>query len=109
MSSDHPPIVCTLPVERRPERNQEWAAAQQALIERDRRPGQVRLVFRASQQDRAAIRDLARREKECCAFFDFTIDEDQHTLTMLVTAPVVADELLEHFGGPIHARRQHLR
>jgi hypothetical protein len=50
----------------------------QSLLGRSRTPDSIRFRFRAGPGVEDWVRDLARREKACCAFFDFTIDADGH-------------------------------
>ena len=45
----------------------------QALVGRERTPGGTRFRFRAEPGVEAWVRDLAAREKACCAFFTFTV------------------------------------
>ena len=44
-----------------------------ALVGRDRTTEGIRFRFRASEAIESRVRDLARRENECCPFFTFTI------------------------------------
>ena len=44
-----------------------------ALVGRDRTADGIRFRFRATDAIESRIRDLARRESECCPFFTFTI------------------------------------
>ena len=48
----------------------------QALLGRSRTPDSISFRFRAGPGVEDWVRDLARREKACCAFFDFTVDAD---------------------------------
>jgi hypothetical protein len=50
----------------------------QSLVGRSRAPDSIRFRFRAGPGVEDWVRDLARREKACCAFFDFTIGADGH-------------------------------
>jgi hypothetical protein len=45
----------------------------QALIGRDRTPQGIRFRFRADDGIEQWVRELAAKEKSCCAFFTFTI------------------------------------
>jgi hypothetical protein len=62
----------------------------QSLVGRSRAPGSITFRFRASPGVEDWVRDLARREKACCAFFDFTIDADGHEVRWV--ARVADDE-----------------
>ena len=44
-----------------------------AFVGRERTEAGVRFRFRAGEGMEARVRDLADREKECCAFFTFTV------------------------------------
>jgi hypothetical protein len=48
------------------------------LLGRSRTPAGIRFRFRADPGVEEWVRDLARREKACCAFFDFTIGASGH-------------------------------
>jgi hypothetical protein len=71
-----PPVACDMthapdtPAERRAEYQRLFAAH---LAGRDRISTGIRFRFRADPGLEAWVRDLADREKACCAFFDFTV------------------------------------
>lgn len=48
----------------------------QHLAGRSRTAAGIRFRFRAGPGVEDWVRDLARREKECCAFFEFTVTAD---------------------------------
>ncbi len=48
----------------------------QYLAERSRTSQGIRFRFRAESGVEDWVRDLARREQECCGFFDFTVTTD---------------------------------
>lgn len=48
------------------------------LTGRSRISAGIRFRFRAGPGVEDWVRDLARREKACCAFFDFTVTVDDH-------------------------------
>jgi hypothetical protein len=50
----------------------------QSLLGRSRTQDIIRFRFRADPGVEDWVRDLARREKACCAFFEFTVDADGH-------------------------------
>jgi hypothetical protein len=71
------PIVCDLTSapDTGPQRLAEYGRLfTHALIGRDRTPDIIRFRFRADDGVEAWVRDLAAREKACCAFFDFTVE-----------------------------------
>jgi len=89
-------IACTLSptdMARRGEELREIARA--ALIDRMRHAGGVRLVFTSSEAIEAALRDLIRRERECCAFLDFRLDSQAERLTLDIAGPSDAQGMLD--------------
>lgn len=68
------------------------AGSAERTVEED---GSLVLVFRGSDELRGAVRDLVRREKECCPFFEFALSERGEELTVVARAPAEARELLE--------------
>ena len=93
-------IACTLSAGDATARVAEW----QGFLERDvaeivRTPGSARLRLEA--RDDAVLRatDLARREKGCCAFFDFRLVLLPDAVWLEVDAPdqaaPILDELLD--------------
>ena len=93
------PIACTLTANQLPDRVEEWRSflgAQVTAVERE--AGAARLRLAEGDDVLAAAADLAQREKQCCAFFEFAIalDGEYRWLTVSVpddAAPVL-DELL---------------
>ncbi|PPK71438.1 hypothetical protein V5P93_003304 [Actinokineospora auranticolor] len=71
------PRACALPTAEQPLRLAEFDALFTALraVERPE-PTRLRLVLDASVE--AIARDLAARETECCSFFTFAFDRDEH-------------------------------
>lgn len=70
------PIVCdmTTAPDTGPERLQEYQRLfTQALLGRERTADGIRFRLRAGNGVEAWVRDLAGREKACCAFFEFHI------------------------------------
>src|SRR5215831_689113 len=73
------PIVCdmTSATDTGPERMLEYGRLfAQALIGRERTPAGIRFRLRADDGVESWVRDLAAREKACCPFFDFTVEND---------------------------------
>ncbi|MFI7701254.1 hypothetical protein [Nonomuraea sp. NPDC049480] len=71
----------------------------QALTGRERTPEGIRFRFRAGQGVEAWVRDLAAREKACCAFFayDITAEGDEVIWDAAVSDNDMARTLLEEF------------
>jgi len=57
--------------------------------------GSLVLVFRGAVGLRSEVRDLVRREQECCPFFDFELAERGDELAVVARAPAEGRELLE--------------
>jgi hypothetical protein len=93
--SEHP-VACSLTGREQAERAAEARdLIDEALVSREVTEHGLRLRFRGASETRAAVRDLVRREKECCPFFDFEIAEAGSEFTMMVSAPSEARPLLE--------------
>ncbi|HZQ84412.1 MAG TPA: hypothetical protein VFA83_06230 [Acidimicrobiales bacterium] len=93
------PIACTLTAEQQPDRLGEWRAFLTTHVEAaELSPTQARLKLRAGDDAFITAADLALREKQCCAFFEFNLrlDTDGRWMTIGVpddAAPVLADLL----------------
>jgi hypothetical protein len=83
------PAACSLSPGESSQRAHEFRAlAQRALVSRERRDGAVVLTFRTEPGVREAAEDLARRERECCPFLDFRVEErDSHVALAIGAAP----------------------
>ena len=95
--SERVPVACSLDAEGVAERRAEAlellrAGLAERTVEED---GSLALVFRGEAALRADVRDLVRREKECCPFFEFDLVEHGEELTVVARAPAEAQELLE--------------
>ena len=108
------PVVCDLTdaPDTGPERLAEYRhlfAA--ALLGRERTPGGVRFRFRADPGIEAWVRDLAAREKACCAFFAFAVTrvDGEVVWDAAVSDNEAARQILEEFyalpdtGGDLDA------
>ena len=94
------PIACSLSAEGQSERRVEAAALlERSLIAREPVAGGVRLRLRRDSEDK--LRDLVRREQECCPFFRFSFRDEGPELVLDATAPEEARELLDElFAAP---------
>jgi hypothetical protein len=97
-----PPIVCDMTTA--PDTTEERLARYQQLFgghltARERTPTGIRFRFRADAGVADEVRDLAAREKTCCAFFDFTIAEtgDEVTWDASVVDDPLARQILEEY------------
>jgi hypothetical protein len=109
MSSDWVPAACTLPSADRPLRVAEFDELFAAAVRDVQRSGPTELaVTLAAAPGRAdLVRDLTRRETECCSFFTFRL-EDGDPLRLRVTVPPahtdVLDALAERAARPARGR-----
>ena len=87
-------IACSLSAEDQGERRSEAAALmERSLLAREPLEGGVRLRLRGDSESR--LRDLIRREQECCPFFRFSFRDEGSELVLDATAPAEARELLD--------------
>lgn len=95
------PIACTLAAGSAQERIAEWRQALRAAVTSSARPSPTRVELRLVDDPgrMAALIDLARREKACCAFFNFTVEIEAESITMVVTIPDGAVEVLDEFAS----------
>lgn len=70
-------------------------AVREDLVDRERTPDGLRLRVGQHPGAMSAIRDFVRREQACCSFFNFTLAEDQGTLSLTVAGPPEAAPLLD--------------
>lgn len=92
------PIACSLDAGSLVDRVGEWRALIAAsVVTVEAEPTSVHLVLEPSQAALVAAVELAQREKQCCPFFDVTLDVgvDQRTLTLRV--PAGAEEAMATF------------
>jgi DNA-binding transcriptional MerR regulator len=96
---DAPPIACTLAPDRMSDRMVEWQELLAQAIGREPIDGGGRVRFPAGADRAAEVARLAAAERDCCAFFDFTIAMN-HTGTVLeVRAPADAAVLIDAVFG----------
>jgi hypothetical protein len=92
------PIACTLSLDAIPDRCAEWQDfASTAVLEIESDPRSVRLYLGPAATTMAAAESLARREKECCAFFEFTFTADNGQPVLTVSVPDGAEPALHSF------------
>ena len=91
-----PPVACSLSASEMAARGDELRElSRRALVGRARTSGGVRLEFAHSEATEAAVRDLVRRERECCPFLTFELGVDAGRLTVEVSGPGDAQPLLD--------------
>jgi hypothetical protein len=95
------PIACTLTATAAGDRIEEWRrflADCTSVVERtSARQLRVRLVDSGDALHHAV--DLARREKTCCAFFEFSIDVEADASWLSVEVPADAEGVLAEFAS----------
>jgi hypothetical protein len=103
------PIACTLSAGDLPGRCAEWQAFySSSVLSSERSPRTVRLHLDPSPASVAAARSLARREKECCAFFEFTLASEAGRPVMAVSVPPGAEPTLRSFMEMLRSGREPL-
>jgi len=95
------PVACRLTADAQQGRREEAAALmRRSLQSREPIEGGVRLRFRADVATERELRDLVRRERECCPFFEFSFAEGPPELVLEATAPPEARGLLDELFDP---------
>ncbi len=90
------PIACSLSSSERDRRERDIADLMgRALIHRSRSADGLLLRFTKSPDTAAAVREMVRRENECCPFLAFSLDERPAELWLTVSAPREAEGLLD--------------
>jgi hypothetical protein len=80
------PIACSLGLSDLKTRISEIAALNSDALRRHERHGlELELVYAPEAGER--VREMARKEKECCAFLDFDIREDAESIRLIIRAP----------------------
>lgn len=98
---DQEPIACTLQSDDYQTR-MAWIAelARDGLIEARRDDLRLELTYAPRVADR--VRDMVRKEQQCCAFLDFDLSVTDESVRLTVTAPErardAADALFEQFS-----------
>jgi hypothetical protein len=94
------PIACTLGKEQASDRLEEWRHFLGSSIEAadPAGPDRLRLRLDPSPETLIAAVDLARREKSCCGFFEFSIDLQPDGNWLVVGVPPDAAAILADFS-----------
>jgi hypothetical protein len=92
------PIACTLGAESMADRVDEWRnLVASFVVSIEARPRTVRLVLRDSDAALVAASSLGQREKQCCAFFDLSIELEAERRSLVLRVPVGAEDALSAF------------
>jgi hypothetical protein len=91
------PASCTLPTTERPMRVDEFDGLFATALRALDRPHPMRLVMTLQPAPGRAetVRDLTRRETECCSFFTFAVTEQDGGLLLDVAVPPAHVETLD--------------
>ena len=93
------PIACSLDAAGLVERRGEFAGLFGGLlVAQERLPRELRLTFAVGQDGGSAVRDLFRREQECCPFFSVEFWRDGELLVVAMGVPEGADGVLDGFA-----------
>jgi hypothetical protein len=66
-----------------------------SLVKSRREPTRLYLTLDAATAAEADVRDLLRREQECCPFFSFTVEAALDAIQVQALVPDGADECLD--------------
>jgi hypothetical protein len=100
----YPPIACTLRPGEFQDRAEAWRALIDGwLIERERIPGGLRLIFEKRPGVAVAAQELLRLEAECCPWMHSQLRDDDQRFLMLMELradqPEAAEALVSLFGS----------
>jgi hypothetical protein len=95
------PVACSLSSESAAVRLEEWRQFFARLTSDAQRTGHHRLRVRLNSGSAALVAavDLARREKACCEFFDFSIEVGVDECWLSVDVPPDAAGVLDDFAS----------
>jgi MerR family transcriptional regulator, copper efflux regulator len=95
------PIACSLTAGDAALRGEEWRQFVERRVAQVERDGTVaRLRLRDDGDAILEAVDLSRREKACCAFFDFRLELQPGAVWLEVTAPKEAAPILDALFDP---------
>jgi hypothetical protein len=93
------PIACTLTANELPNRVDEWKEfVRTCVVEIRRAPGSACLLLVPGDEALVAAVSLAQREKECCAFFEFSLTIEREERWLCLTVPDGAAATLDAFA-----------
>ena len=102
MTTNNAPIACTLGGTDYTERLA-WIASlnHDGLLSHERHDSALELRYVATVRDR--VRELVRKEAECCAFLTFALDESRGDVRLTITVPAREGEAADLFFEPFLA------
>jgi phosphinothricin acetyltransferase len=94
------PLACTLEDAEADERIDQWRQALHGLVATVDRPQPQRLCLAlAGQPGRVgALVEIAKAEKACCSFFDFTLYIGAEAVTLAIEVPAGSEDVLDNFA-----------
>ena len=99
-AGDETPIACSLEAGSLAVRVDEWRALVAAFVLAvETEPTAVHLVLDPSDAALIAAVELAQREKQCCPFFDVTVDVGARERTLTLRVPEGAEEVATAFAA----------
>jgi hypothetical protein len=106
-NAENAPIACTLtPDDYKARLGWINELARDALLSHERRDLEIELVYAADAAQR--VREMVRKEQDCCTFLSFALDERPDEIRLTVRAPErareAADMLLGQFLPSAEAR-----
>ncbi len=97
------PIACTLGPADAQTRQQRWlAVAHDALLTSERTSDGARQIYRADPAVQQELKELIDLEAQCCAFLDFNLTHGDDRLTLEVSGPPEAGEIVGLFAAAPH-------
>lgn len=97
--SANAPIACTLQIGELRERLEWIAQLNRAALLDGRREGlRFILTYRPDHAER--VREMVRREQQCCAFLGFDLEEEEKSVTLVIEAPRDAADALDAIFEP---------
>jgi MerR family transcriptional regulator, copper efflux regulator len=98
-----PLIACSLDAFGQQQRLAEWRALLADAVRREERADDVRYSFVGGDDLESRLRTLAAAEKTCCALLDFNVTRAGDEITMTVTAPPEAADVLRSIFSAAYA------
>jgi hypothetical protein len=91
-------IACTLDESGLAGRMEEWLRFYRSFVQRTEvECSAVRLVLIDADEVLLHAASLSRREKECCAFFEFALELGAEEVSLLISVPPEAEPVLAEF------------
>ncbi len=91
------PVACDLPEPDSVRQALEWSDLRRYLLRRRPIEAGVELTFPAEVE--GVLRDLARREAECCRFLSLTVAQTDRDVRLEITGPPEAAVVIELLAG----------